>query len=514
MSAPTEPRRTTAEQDASDLARGAGVNYLGFVVRLGARIPFLFLAGLLYGEAVFGEFTFGITVAETAAALALFGLRRSLFKFMSDAVAAGEDVHGPVAHGIAVAVPAGLVATLVVGLGAGWIAELLRLPSAAGTLLLLSAAVPLIVLSDILLVAIRFTRQMRFEVWARSVAEPIVLTAAVPVAYWLGAREAGLAIAYVLSLAAAAGLSAWFFARLYSLRRCLRVRLRADRLRSLIGFSGPTAAYDMLQLVADKVDILLIAYFSPPSVVGVYGMARQFTTVTKKIRYGFDRILAPVLSQSIAAGDLARARAQLATVARWILSLETLLVLFFAFYADELLGLLGGGFAEGALVVLLLALGDAVNGSVGVAELPIVYLRPGANVVLGSALLALMVAGNLWLIPPLGAEGAALAVAAAYALVNAGRVAANRWLFDIWTLNAAILKPVVAALPAAAVVLALERLVAPGSVAVVAVGLPLLVVAYLGTLRLLGLEPEDRAQLRRARRKVIRALGFGAPPAG
>ncbi|MFQ5690043.1 MAG: oligosaccharide flippase family protein [Gemmatimonadota bacterium] len=489
--------RTTTETDTHDLARGAGVNYLGFIARLGARAPFLFLAGLLYGEARFGVYTFGITLIETAAALALFGFKKSLFKFMSEAVAQGETVHRPIVNGVTVALSAGAIATLVVAGAAHPLAALFRKPEAAGSLLALTPAIPMIVLSDILLVTIRFTRQMRFEVWARSIAEPVTLTATVVIAYYAGARESGLLIGYVASLTVAAAASVLFFVRIFPIRTLLRTRPRWGEIRQLLTFSGPTAGYDLLVLLTDKLDIFLVTYFSSAAVVGVYGMARQFSTVTKKIRQGFDRILPPVLSQSIAVGDMRRVQDQLAMVSRWILSVQVPIVLGFAFYAHDLLGVLGGEFAGGAVILILLLVGDAINGSLGVSELPIVYLRPGVNVALGGAMLLISFVSNVWLIHALGPEGAALAVVVTYTAVNLGRIGVNRRLFHISPLKPGLVKPLLAALPATGAVLLLRNLSAPFPLVGGILGIPVLVATYAGALYLLGFEPEDRSQLRK-----------------
>lgn len=498
--------RTSHEEDVDDLARGASVQYLGFIARLGSRVPFLFLAARLFGESRFGTFTFGITVVETAAFLALFGMKRSLYKFMSEAVSRGEPLHGPIANGVALALSLGTLLTVTVGAASGPLAELFGLPSAARPLLVLTPAIFFIVVSDILLVAIRFTRQMRFEVYARSIAEPVTLTLSIVVLYWAGVRELGLVVGYVTSLAVAALATIYFFARLYSVRECLRVPLRWGEIRELATFSGPTAVHEFLTVLSTRADVFLVSYFMPASVVGVYGMARQFATVTKKIKGGFDRILPAVLSESITVAAMRRADDQLVTVSRWILTVELLVVLFFVFWADGLLALLEGAFAGGALIVVLLVLGDTVRGTLGASELPFVYLRPGVNVVFGVAYLLLVIGTNVGLIPRLGAEGAALGVLVSVSLVNGTRVLANRRMFDLAIVRPVVLKPLLAALPAAGAVLAFRQVVSVSPVVDAALGIPVLIAFYLGSLYLLGLEPEDRTQVGRLR-KLIRLMG-------
>lgn len=480
------------------------MNYLGYVARLGSRVPFLIFAGLLYGEVQFGVYTFGITLVETAAAVALFGMKRSLFKLMSDEVAETGSAYQAIAHGVVLALTAATIATVAVAAGSTLLAGVFRFPEAARVLRIFSPAIFFIVLSDILLVAIRFTRQMRFEVYSRSLAEPITLTVISVIAYYAGAREYGLAFAYVGSLAVAAATSVWFFGRVYSLRRCVETRLQWRQMRPLIAFSGPTAGYDLLFMLADKIDILLVSYFLPASAVGVYGMARQFSTVTKKIRAGFDRILGPVLSDSLAAGDHARAEHQIILVTRWILTVEMLIVLFFAFYAGDLLGLLAGGFGAGATTLVLLMAADAINGSLGISEFAAVYLRPRVNVVLGTGMLIIGVVANFWLIPAFGLEGAGMAVLLTAIAINAARVVVNKRAFGLVTIDACLLKPIGAAIPAGTVLWVVERLVPGTGWLDLIVGVPALVATYLIGLVALGLEPEDRTQLERIRAAFAR----------
>lgn len=504
--------KTTPEKDAQDLARGAGVNYAGYIARLGSRIPFIFLAGLLYGEARFGAFTFAISIAETAGALATFGMKRAVYKFMSDEMSRTGVAHRAITTALVITGTAAVTLALVLAAGAHWVAGAFNLEVAGTSLRILALAIPMIVLSEILLAAIRFTRQMRFDLYARSLAEPITLTVAIVVAYWAGAREHGLAIGYVASLAAAALLSAVFFARIFEVRKCLAVRPRVGEMREMIAFSAPTAGYEVLAFITDRVDVFLVSYFMPASAVGVYGMARQFTTVTKKIRMGFDRILAPVVSASLAAGDRDRAAHQIALVARWIFTAMVAVVLLYALWGDDLLGLMGAGFATGAAVLVLLSIGDAINGSLGVSDLPFVYLRPTVNVVIGIGMFLLAAAANVWLIQALALEGAALATILTVTLVNATRLLLNRRLFGLTVVTPAILKPLVAAAPALGAALAVQELAAGVPALGIALGIPALAVTYLVALYVLGLEPEDHAQLARARAALGAARGSASGP--
>jgi hypothetical protein len=50
--------------------QGGRTNFFGFLIRLAARLPFLFIAGRLYGPEALGAFAYAVIVIEFAAQLA------------------------------------------------------------------------------------------------------------------------------------------------------------------------------------------------------------------------------------------------------------------------------------------------------------------------------------------------------------------------------------------------------------------------------------------------------------
>ena len=76
----SEPAPGQTDQDIAALAKGGRTNFLGFLLRLVARLPFLFIAGRYYGPELLGRFAYAIIVIELAAQLATIGLKRGLLK--------------------------------------------------------------------------------------------------------------------------------------------------------------------------------------------------------------------------------------------------------------------------------------------------------------------------------------------------------------------------------------------------------------------------------------------------
>ena len=71
------------DDDIAALAKGGRTNFFGFVLRLAARLPFLFIAGRYYGPELLGRFAYAVIVIELAAQLATMGLKRGLAQQLS-----------------------------------------------------------------------------------------------------------------------------------------------------------------------------------------------------------------------------------------------------------------------------------------------------------------------------------------------------------------------------------------------------------------------------------------------
>jgi O-antigen/teichoic acid export membrane protein len=181
------------------------------------------------------------------------------------------------------------------------------------------------------------------------------------------------------------------------------------------------------------------------------------------------------------------------------LSLPAFVVLIL--FPTELLHLFGEGFAAGAAVTALLALGqlfDVATGPCG--HMLLMSGRPALTMTSNLAGLAVNVVLNLWLIPRYGIVGAGVAWACSLALINLMRVTFVWATMRMLPLDRGLAKALPATAAAVGVAL-LVRASTDGSLTL-ALGVGGIALAYVGVVLLLGLGPEDRFLLATLRQRV------------
>ncbi len=396
-----------AEADHGHISRGSWIYISGLLLRLGARVPMLLIAGRAYGPTLYGEYIICTSVVETLAAAATLGFKRTLFTFMQESGESEGNVGIAVRHALLIGIGGACILSLALTVLAPFLAPLLGIAGGAGKLALLAWIAPVSVITDLFLTATFFNRRLGYDIWARCVAEPVVQIIVAGSLYLAGVIEWGLAISYAAALIAAALTAAWGYGDQFGLRE-LWGRIEFKRMWSMSKVSSRTSLFDLLAILMGRLDMFVIGHFFSAGQVGLYGMAQQFITLPDKVGKSFVPIAMPVVSHAMNRGDFKRVRAALASVAARQTALEGFLVLLFIAGGSWLLELFGKGFGPAAMVLAILAVGTLVNDILALSSLPLVVARPAINPAASVAtlvvyLVAVTVIGN-----SRGIEGIAL----------------------------------------------------------------------------------------------------------
>lgn len=485
----------SAEEDTAALAKGGRQNFAGFLLRLAARIPFLLIAGRLYGAASLGHFASALVVVELCAMLASLGEKRGLAQRLSD----GEEQH-----------PANLVwevmllafALSVAAAALLWLLPAPLFPSGEYDDLdkLIVLAIPGFALTEILLAAQAYRFDVATTVRARAVVEPWTISLAAG-AFWFipQTRGAGLSLAYLASIYAGLLAALIPFLRAYGLPSGLA--LSPAQLARTLARAAPLAAADAIEWGTRRLDILLLGLFASPGVVGIYYVAQQVASLPQKLKTSFEPILGPVITRNLKDGDMAAIARQICQVGFWIIAAQTGIALALGIPGEAVMGLIGPQFVggNGALAFLLLA--EVAAATAVVSEAVLIYVARVRNLIVSLATIALQGALTVGLIltfrsagypETYQAAGAAIAlmIALAFASLVKARmlsrrlgtpVSALRWPLA-WATGPAVLVGVAAtALP--------EWLE-------LTLGMPAILAVYGWVIWKRGFGPEDRALFR------------------
>lgn len=380
----TEPRT-----DLDTLARGGRTNIAGFVLRLAARIPFLFIAGRLYGPDLVGRFALAVVVVELAALVATLGLKRGL----AQALAAADRPHAWVVwDALAVAFVASLAASALL-----WCFPEIMYPNTPvhGLDRYLGLIVLGPALSDVSLAALAYRLNVKAAVTARAIVEPWTISIAAWIFSFVTVRD-GLVLSYVASMAAALVASLVPFLRSYGLPHGWSPQVR--QLAALARVNAPLAGADALEWGSRNVDRFILGLLFAPKVVGIYYMAQQVSSIPQKLKTSFDPILGPVITRSLAANDLPAIAVQVRQVAFWIMAAQGGIALMGSIPGKAVMGVIGPQFVAGTAALGFLLTAEVAASTGAVCESALVYVARLTNLAISVAMLALQIALSFGLI--------------------------------------------------------------------------------------------------------------------
>lgn len=485
--------------DTRDIARGALANFAGGLLKSVNVLFYIWLART-HGAPVTGVFVLCQASLDIVSKLGLLGFDRGVLTFAARHRATGDEegVYRSIAQALAVTALCSTVLVAFLEVTVPALCRVLRQPDLLVPLRIMAPGILFWVLTAVLVHAARAARVMKHEIAVKSGVEPVALFAfALLLRPHLPGVE-GLAWSFLLATAAGTTAAAVLFGRLYAPRRVARLLLAREGRAAFTRFSAFIGVYDLLNLLLQRVDLLLLSRFGSPAAVGVYGLAQNAAFTFKKVRQSFDPITIPVLA---AAGARARPDELLGhfrTVTRWVLVVNLALLGVAAFGSRLIMGIFGQDFTAGAVPLALLTVAVMLNTVLGVSELFILIERPALNLVNTVVAIAVAAGLGLLLVPRHGMTGAAVAALGAYTVMNLLRLLMVRVLYRMQPCTIHHARALLAAAAAGGAAALLRGALG---------GLPqagadlLAVAAYLAgyalLIGLLGPAPEDRALLGR-----------------
>ena len=380
---------TTAADNTDDLAqlaKGGRTNTMGFVVRLIARIPFLIIATRLYGAESLGRFASALVLIEIVALICSLGEKRGLAQRLS--MGAGEDRSAEVnlvydGMLLALAYSAIAAAALLVfpepmfpnGMNSPWDIWLV-------------ATIPAFAMTEILLAAQAYRFDIATTVRARAIVEPWTISIAAGVFFFLpGTRDAGLALAFIVSIYAGLLTALWPFLRTYGWPKNWHPRPRAMLAMSARAF--PLVGADAIERGTRLLDIFILGLFAPPQAVGIYYAAQQIASLPQKLKTSFEPILSPVITKNLRIGNMEAIAAQVRQVGFWIIAVQLGIALVLGVPGEAVMGLWGPDYVAGTAALAFLLAAEVAASMAVVSESVLVYIARKRNLAISVGVIAL-----------------------------------------------------------------------------------------------------------------------------
>jgi len=500
--APPESTSDYGDRQVRGMARGGGLNLLGALCSQGALFLVMLLLARDLGTAEVGRYAQCYALLALLGLLSLSGFRAGLTRFVAVHLADDDpaSIRGTVRLGLSISAAAAALIGAALAAAAPLVAEVLNDPGLTDGLRLVALALPAAVVCEAALAATRGWRTQRpftlvgqlYEPGARLVFTALALLAGLGVTGALWAVVVAAWTAAVLALGA-----------LLRLMRTVAPAPPAYRPRQLFGFSTVSWASSLASTGLIWIDTLLLGAFGSED-IGVYTVATRLVTVAIFVLAPINAAFGPYIAYLYHRELLPEVRRVYRAATGWVVRLSLPAFVALLVFPAALLPLFGPGFADGATVTVVLAVGQLVNAATGpCGTLLNMSGRVSLNMLDNIGALVLNIGLNVWLIPAYGIVGAAVAWSASLVVVNLVRVAQVWWLVRAVPVTAGLLKGVAAGGLALAAALAV-RWLAPGGMVGLVAGLAAIAVVYVGAVLALGLSKEDTMVLRALARRRSR----------
>ncbi|MFQ5535200.1 MAG: oligosaccharide flippase family protein [Sphingomonadales bacterium] len=453
------PIKTGTMQDDADhssVARGTGLAFLGRMGALVEAVSFVAFAKL-YGPVNFGFFVLLWSYVHVASIVSDFGMTSALQRF-APLQTSRDGTHKVLRNAIMVSLPISLAFAALLFVLAPMAADVLQTdemptPTLTAIIRIYVWAIPLWTFIDVATAAIRAQRVFGPEIKVRVFYEQILRLVAGILFFYIGWTTFGLFAAHLASFAITVLLSIRLLRRHYRLSRIIWPAHKRDHIRipTMVRFGSSMILPNVSKKLHAYLPIYILKFAIPGatgiSIVAVYAMARKIVSVLQVIRDSFEYVLAPVASAKKGAASYESLGDIYAFATRFICASFIPAATIILVFGSDLLATAGPEFVAGFTALAILVAGRLVEASTGPSSAIISmigrYRLPLFNALAGISATGLLL---LFLAPPFGIEGAAVAAAVGINVTSIAALTQVHIYHDLRAFNRRLLRPVLISL--------------------------------------------------------------------
>lgn len=370
-----------------------------------------------------GIYFLSLTLITAASVFARFGMDHALMRFISPVWKQGE-VAGVVAtavKGLGVVSLIGLIASIILYLGAGWLSDVLfSEPGLAGVLKIMAFALTPFSLMWVLSGILKAVNQPAKANYIEAGAIPTIVSGVMVTLLLLGAGGTSVTAAEAFTVASmfTVALGLYFFVQTVSSGEAT-IRVGGEPFRQVINSAYPLMWVGVLNFTIVWSSSLFLGIYADASDVSLYNVAHRTASLIAFVLIVFNSISAPRFAALYSHGELDKLEGlALKTASHMVLFALPMLVAILLF-SDTIMLIFGEDFTAASTLLIVIALGQFVNvatGSVGYILMMTGHENQARNNTLFIAVLSVVL--NFVLVSRYGAMGAALTTAICLAMQN------------------------------------------------------------------------------------------------
>jgi len=429
------------------IAKGGVINLIGLLFSLVSGFLYQFILVRTLTPADVGLFNLSFTVSGLIGLVVLFGLDRSIVRYVAYYWSKGDPSReiGGILSSVSILLFLISFTVPMFWFGADNIAlRAFHKPELTSVLKVFILGVPFVTLTRLLMGVLQGYKQMKPLVLIEQIAVPALRIIGVMVVIF-ACTQTSVRVAYSFLIASVIGcvLGVVVMGRFFLSRKGNE---RPTLLHSeLLQYSWPLFGASLLNRTNTHTETLVLGILSSSEQVGFFTVSFKIAVTLTVIFQSINAIMAPFIAEIYSRGNIDRLAYQLKAVTRWIFTLTLPVALAIFLEASDIMAVLKPEYVAGTPILQMLTLSHLVSVMVGPVAVLLTMTRYARLNLLDLFLtLILSLILDFLLIPRYGAFGAAIAGTVSITFVNILRLVQVYRNLGIHPYNWSTFKPILA----------------------------------------------------------------------
>ena len=423
---------TEIEKSLTTVARGAGIIFFGMIIGNLLGMVNQVLMGRFLGPGNYGLFNLGISVMMIFCVLPRFGLGSALTQFIPfniknnrpDKVKAGID------FSLKFCLIVGVLVSIALFILSGTIATTVFHNTELELVIkVLCVSLPFLALSTTSAGFIQAFKKPEYHAYIENILMKILQIFIFVIFILFGYGLFGALFAFIgAAIFASIAYIYILYSKLYpSLNiSAFNHEQRKEHVgKELVSLSWPLFLAGFTFLFMGYADKIILGIYMTPVDIGIYTAAFTIAGLMLFVFTAFSFNFRPVVAEYFAVKDISGMKKLYSSVTKWIFLLTFPALIYLIFYSRDVIWLIyGESFTTGYLALIVLSMGIAMNGLVGLTGGILIAIKKTKLNLLSEIIGAVSNVGlNIILIPKFGIIGAAIGTSVSISLRNISSLA-------------------------------------------------------------------------------------------